>query len=57
MSEPKKEIKCRSCSSTNVRKAGFVILASPFRKAQNYQCKDCGRHFYIDPYYEEAKTE
>jgi transposase-like protein len=57
MSEAKKEIKCRGCGSTNVRKAGLVILASPFRKAQNYQCKDCGRHFYIDPYYEEAKTE
>jgi transposase-like protein len=56
MSEQKKELKCPSCGSKSFRKAGLVILTSPFRKAQNYQCKDCGRHFSVDPYYEEAKN-
>jgi transposase-like protein len=38
--------KCPKCGSEDVRKSGFKLLSG--RKAQQYQCKKCGRVFYSD---------
>jgi len=45
ITQPKEEVRCRFCNSTNVVKHGF-------RKAkvrvQRYRCKDCKRKFVVD---------
>jgi len=48
---------CKFCGSQDVWKSGFVLLSEPFRKAQRYQCKTCGKHFYVDPLKPEEQME
>ena len=50
------EIKCPSCGSVRVTKAGWKITRTMGRK-QRYQCQSCGRTFYLPLEVEVKKSE